>query len=200
MIDVALGYEGAGAVKDKKGKKRLKGKPWLHTYNGRFGVKPEPKPKTRSVQLVPFGGGVRIPVGGAFDVPFNFGFEIARVGKVKVQGRCRPHIDCKGVPLKPIVVEVPVPHYTFRKFDDPLPPQRDGWWEKEFPTRMSLDEFLNQPERKKPWIKPTCSTPDLQCYCNDNYSKPSVEPRATTTAVRPLTSAKLLLRSSSGTV
>jgi RNA polymerase sigma factor (sigma-70 family) len=192
LIDVAFGYEGGAAVKDERGKKRLKGKPWLHTYNGRSGHKPKQKPKTRPVPILPF----YKPV----ERSLNFGFEIARVGRPKARGSCRPHIDCKGVPLEPIVVERnPVPHYEFRKFDDPLPPQRDNWWDKDFHTQMSLDEFMNQMERKKPWRKPTCSTLDLQCYSNDNYSKPSAEPPAITTAARPPMSARPLLRSSSGT-
>jgi RNA polymerase sigma factor (sigma-70 family) len=54
-------------------------------------------------------------------------------------------------------------------------------------------------ERKKPWSKPTVSTLASLCYSSDVSLMPLSPPPVTTTAVRPLTSAKLLQRNSNAT-
>jgi hypothetical protein len=108
--------------------------------------------------------------------------------------------------LKKLIAEIvddltPTPPVRSRtRFDNPETPSATDWWAREFKTRMSLEEFMNQqPQRKKPWSKPTVSTLASLCYSSDVSLTPLPPPPVTTTADRPLTSAKLLQRNSSAT-
>ena len=95
----------------------------------------------------------------------------------------------------------PEPRQRVRtKFDNPLPPDEGHFGQWISGREISTENFtIKRLERKKPWTRPTVSTLASLCYSSDVSLTPLSPPPVTTTAVRPLTSAKLLQRNSSAT-
>jgi RNA polymerase sigma-32 factor len=121
------------------------------------------------------------------------------------------HVDYKGIPLE-APVRLTKPKQSKRDLNRASARhQREGWVPEvpfvfvpidiDRPTNVPFQIFLTQrqSERSLPWSKPTVSTLASLCYSSDVSLTPLSPPPVTTTAVRPLTCAKLLQRNSSAT-